>query len=265
LEQKHNEAIAAQALDHAGKFQEAVKAAEAIKVELDSKVKKLEDELATNGKEVSALKADAEKVIHTLADLQTSLSTKAKELTAAHDSIADLKLKLTTLEESLEAGKERERELLVNWEKEKTAHANAKDAFGEHKKVLQLWTDRLVDVAERLAAQMIIMDKQSYSFTIDNHESTSAKLTLFFESILEALKKHHEERSAQFTSESCKLCEDVLSKVLVKIAYQNPDVDLSKAFKSLPKGVDTKAAKELVAPLVSKVSQILRTEGQRKD
>jgi hypothetical protein len=109
------------------------------------------------------------------------------------------------------------------------------------------------------------MDKESYSFTVGNHESTSARLTLFFKSILKALEKHHEGRATQVASESRKLCEGVLSKVLVKIAYRYPDVDLSKAFKNLPKGADTKAAEELVAPLVNKVSQIPRSEDQRKD
>jgi phage shock protein A len=71
-----------------------------------------------------ALKADMKKVAHTMVDLQTSLSTKNQELTNAKNSVADLKLRLATLEKDLEAGKEREKNLLLNWNNEKASPAN---------------------------------------------------------------------------------------------------------------------------------------------
>jgi hypothetical protein len=83
--------------------------------------------------------------------------------------------------------------------------------------------------------------------------------------LIEALEKYPGERSANFAGESRKFCSDVLSKVLVKIAYRNPGSDISKAFKSLPTGADTKDAEGLIAPIISKVQQIPRTEGNRKD
>jgi hypothetical protein len=183
----------------------------------------------------------------------------------ANNSIADLKSKLATLEKDLEVGREKERELLVSWEKEKAAHADAATTFDEHKKALDLWTGHLVDVTERVTAQVTMMDKENHSFTIGEHDSTSASLTLFFEGLLEVLKKHHEKRSANFASESRKFCSDVVSKMLIKIICRNPGIDVSKAFKSLPPGTDTTAAEEAIAPLISKIHQVPRTEGDRKD
>lgn len=74
LEQKHKEAIESQAVNHASKIQEAgnaVEGAEGAKTKLEGKVKKLEEEIAFNNKEVLAVKADREKTTHTLVELQT--------------------------------------------------------------------------------------------------------------------------------------------------------------------------------------------------
>jgi hypothetical protein len=63
------------------------------------------------------------------------------------------------------------------------------------------------------------------------------------------------------TNESRRLCRDVLFKMLRKVVYRNPSIDLSKVFVSLPKGADTKAIDVLVAPITDRVSQIPREEG----
>ena len=49
------------------------------------------------------------------------------------------------------------------------------------------------------------------------------------------------------------------------MAYRNPGVDFSKILKSLPKDVDVKALQQLVAPIVDRVGQVKRVEGDRRD
>nr|XP_020173132.1 myosin-14-like [Aegilops tauschii subsp. strangulata] len=110
LEQEHKKALDGLVLDHAGKMKEAVDAAEAVeaaKSELAGKVDKLEEDLENHDKEISKLKSDREKTMYTLAEFQTTISDKTQQLSSANDSIADLKLKLTTLEESLEGSRGR--------------------------------------------------------------------------------------------------------------------------------------------------------------
>jgi hypothetical protein len=53
--------------------------------------------------------------------------------------------------------------------------------------------------------------------------------------------------------------------LLVKIAYRNPGVDFTNIFKSLPKDYDTTHLEELVAPIVDRVNQVKRIEGQHRD
>lgn len=65
----------------------AAEAAEVFKNELEGKVKSLKADLAVINKEVWVLKVDREKTACTLAELQTSVSTKNQELTKANDVI----------------------------------------------------------------------------------------------------------------------------------------------------------------------------------
>ena len=106
------------------------------------------------------------------------------------------------------------------------------------------------------------MDKEEHPFIVGEHDSRSASLSLFFDGLLEILKKHHEKRSTSFANESWKFCIGLISKMLVKIICRNPDVDVSKA---LPPGTDTIAAERAIIPLIDKINQILRTEGDRRD
>ena len=57
----------------------------------------------------------------------------------------------------------------------------------------------------------------------------------------------------------------VLQKVLVKVAFRNPGLNLTNVLKSLPPDADLEALKPLVAPIVDKVSEIKRVEGDRVD
>ena len=63
------------------------------------------EELAASKKEISRLKESVEKAVHTLAKLQTSMSSKTQGLQIASEAKADLKLKLPTLEETIETAK----------------------------------------------------------------------------------------------------------------------------------------------------------------
>jgi DNA repair ATPase RecN len=81
LEQKHKEALKALTVDHASKLKEtidAIEAAEAAKNELSNKVKKLEADLEEHSKELSTLKGDREKTLHSLAEMQIAISDKTK-------------------------------------------------------------------------------------------------------------------------------------------------------------------------------------------
>ena len=81
MEQEHKKALDALVLDHAGKLKEAVdttETAKAAKRKLADKVKKLEADLAEDGKDLSTLKDDREKTLYSLAEMQTTISDKTK-------------------------------------------------------------------------------------------------------------------------------------------------------------------------------------------
>jgi hypothetical protein len=95
--------------------------------------------------------------------------------------------------------------------------------------------------------------------------STSARLTMFFESIVDALKQIQTNRSTSLAEEARKLCQAILFKVLIKVGYRNPGTNFTNVLASLSKDADTKAIEEAVMPIVTKVSQVKKIEGQRRD
>jgi hypothetical protein len=105
------------------------------------------------------------------------------------------------------------------------------------------------------------MDMKSWSFTVNDKETASSRLTKFFNGLIEALNTYHEDRSASFANESRKFVRDVLYKVLTKVVYRNPNVDLSGAFKSLPEDNDITVIDKVVAPIVDKVLKVRRIQG----
>jgi hypothetical protein len=94
---------------------------------------------------------------------------------------------------------------------------------------------------------------------------TSAKLAVFFDGVVDALKQLQVDHRAQLADESRRLCQGVLQRLLVKIAYRNPGVDFTKIFKRLPKGFDPAPLEALVAPVVDRVNQIQRVESEHRD
>lgn len=267
LEQKHKEALEALAADHVGKLKEAVDAAgaaEAAKNELEQKVKKLEVDFEDHDK-LSTLKAEREKTLYSLAEMQTAMSDKIKQLSSANDSIADSRLKLTTLKETLETVRARERVLIKDLQNEKNLLKSAAAIYNDFEKGVKIWTECLVDVAERLAAQLSSMGLQNFRYSSDERVSPSAKLTMFFEGMIDALKVLHSDRATHLVNESRKLCRAVLRKVLIKVVHKNPGINLTNVLDTLPKDVDLKPLEELVAPIVDKVGQVKRVEGERRD
>jgi hypothetical protein len=226
-------------------------------------VEKLEAELEKHRKEVSTLKSDRDKTVYTLVELQVTISDKTKLLSEANDSIADLKLKLTTLEESLKGSRAREKTLAKDLKDEKLLLASAAATHNDFVEGVNLWTKCLIDAAEGLTMQLSIMGMLNFRFSHDRGISESAMLTMFFEAVLEALNLLHSNRATQLANESHKLCRGVLLKVLTKVAYRNPSLDLGQD--SLPMDADRRALEELVAPIVSMVDQVKRVEGQRRD
>jgi hypothetical protein len=224
-------------------------------------VNKLKGDLAGNNKEIEALTDEAQKAAHTLGELQMQLTSKSQDLNMAAKAVEDLKAKLATLEKDLESTKEKEIILTEKLKTEETLREDAKNKFTQQQEVLSLWTNTLVNIAEGITTQLAIMDMKSWSFTVNDKEATSARLTKFFDGLIDALKTYHEDRSASFTNESRKFSRDVLYKVLLKVAYRNPDVDLSGAFKSLPQNTDVIATDKIVAPIADKVLLVPRHQG----
>ena len=109
------------------------------------------------------------------------------------------------------------------------------------------------------------MGMPNFMFSHDRGISESAKLTMLFEAVLEALNLLHSNRATQLANESRKLCRGVLLKVLTKVAYWNPNLDFTNMLESLPEDADHKALAELIAPIVNRVDQVKRVEGQRRD
>src|SRR3954469_18392809 len=99
----------------------------------------------------------------------------------------------------------------------------------------------------------------------DENLQSPAKLTLFFKGVAMALKTLRARIPTQLVDQLRKICAGALQKVLVKVAIRNPGLNLTNVLRSLPAEVDLEALKDLVAPIVDKVSGIKRVEGDRVD
>ena len=55
-----------------------------------------------------------------------------------------------------------------------------------------------------------------------------------------------------------------MTKVLTKVAHWYPDLNFDTALESLPEGTDL-APLERIKPIISRVGEIQRVEGQRRD
>jgi chromosome segregation ATPase len=267
-EQEFKEKIAALAKDYAGKLKEATDAAAAAEVtrkEMEEKAAKLEADLKANGERLSTLESERAKVTHTLAEMQTTIANKTELLAAANSSIEDLTLKLSTLTGTLEGAKKREEILAKELQKEKDLLQSAATAQNKFRDNVELFTDRLADAAADIDKELTTLELQGFGYPTDENMQTSAKLALFFDGVAKALKQLQENHRTKLANESRKLCQGVLRRLLVKIAYRNPGVDFTNIFKKLPKGYDTTPLEALVAPIVDRVGQVQRVEGEYRD
>ena len=56
-----------------------------------------------------------------------------------------------------------------------------------------------------------------------------------------------------------------MTKVLTKVAHWNPNLDFNAALESLPEDADLATLKEHINPIISRIGEIKRVEGQRRD
>ena len=106
---------------------------------------------------------------------------------------------------------------------------------------------------------------EGFGYSSDENLQPSAKLTLFFKGVAAALQQLRERIPKQLADESCSICAGVLEKVLVKVAFRNLGLNLTNVLRSLLPDADLEALKALVAPIVDKVSEIKRVEGDCVD
>ena len=95
--------------------------------------------------------------------------------------------------------------------------------------------------------------------------SPNARLTLFFEGVLEALEQLRSSRVTHLANEARKLCRGALTKVLTKVAFWNLGVDFANALESLLEDADLTTLEERIEPIISCVDGVKRLEGQRRD
>lgn len=96
---------------------------------MEIQIKDLNDKLTASNLEITRLKKEMDNNIDTLARLQTGASAKIKELNKANDSIADLKLKLSTLEGQLEVAGGQRKVLMAEQEKVKVSLTDTEHSF----------------------------------------------------------------------------------------------------------------------------------------
>ena len=127
-----------------------------------------------------------------------------------------------------------------------------------------LWISRLVDVAGRITTKQAAMGMPNVRYALEPNVSPNAKLTLFFEGVLGALEQFHSNRTASLADEARKLCRGVMTKVLAKVAYWNPNLDFDAALESLREDADLAALEERIKPIISRVDGVRRIEGERR-
>ena len=154
-----------------------------------------------------------------LADAQAAVLGKAELLSKANDSINDLKLKLIGLEGMLSNVRAQEETLSQSLEIEKQLRKDDAAAHKEYVDGVNLWISRLVDVVGRLTTHLAIMGMPNVRYSHEPNVSPNARLTLFFEGVLEALERLHSNRAVYLANESQRLCRGALTKVLTEVVF----------------------------------------------
>ena len=105
------------------------------------------------------------------------------------------------------------------------------------------------------------MGMPKFRYSPEAGASPNAKLTLFFEGVLEALEQLRSNRVSSLANEAQRLCRVALTKVLTKVAYWNPNIDFDAALESLSEGVELAALEERIKPIISRDDGVWRIEG----
>ncbi|KAE8798098.1 40S ribosomal protein S19 [Hordeum vulgare] len=98
------------------------------------------------------------------------------------------------------------------------------------------------------------MDLQGPGYSPSPGVPSRVNLALFFGSLTDDLMRLQTGEAMWLVSEARRLCRNVLLKVLTKLAYRNPDLNLSMV--RLPKDVDPKPFEEKVMSIVDRVDQM---------
>ena len=264
----HEEDLAAREAALGGELKEAkaaAVAAEDAKKELAAKVERLEAAMKVSTEKVAALITEREKDAHTNAELQVNLSKRGDELKAAKDSIEDLELKVTTLKDSLDAARAQETKLKEELRKERTLVDSVNKASELFRQTIEVWTKDLVSSASNIDQELLALKVEHLIYSPDPDLPHSARLSLFFRGVAPALAGLRNRIPAQLAEESRLLCAGTLERVLTKIVYRNPGINLTNVLRSLPADADTEALKEQVGHIIAKVAKLGRKEGDRVD
>ena len=106
---------------------------------------------------------------------------------------------------------------------------------------------------------------EDLGYPSDENLQPSAKLVLFFKGVATTLQRLRERIPKKLADESRKICAGALQKVLVKVAFRNPGLNLTNVLRKLPADADLDALKALVAPIVDRVNEVKRVDGGRVD
>ena len=216
--------------------------------------------------DAAAVAEAAKKELETkVAQLEADLAEKGKELSAAKDSNANLELKLTALTKTLDGAKKQEAALREEIKADKALLESVATTQNAFRETVEHWTESLVNAATDIDKELAQLGMEDLGYPSDENLQPSAKLVLFFKGVATALQRLRERIPKQLADESRKICAGALQKVLVKVAFRNPGLNLTNVLKTLPPDADLEALKTLVAPIVDKVSGIKRIEGDRID
>ena len=84
-----------------------------------------------------------------------------------------------------------------------------------------------MNVAAAIDGELAQLGMEELGYSSDEHLQPSAKLSLFFKGVATALQRLREKIPKQLADKSHRICAGVLQKVLVKVAFRNPGLNLT--------------------------------------
>ena len=186
-------------------------------------------------RDAAAAAEAAKKVLELkVAQLEADRKAYGEELSAAKDSNAALESKLAALTKALDGAKEQEAALKKEIEADKALLASATVTQNTFRETVEHWTEGLVNAAADIDRELAQLGAEYLGYSSDENLHPSAKLTLFFRGMATALQQLRERIPKQLADESRKLCGGALQKVLVKVAFRNPGLNLTNVLRTLP-------------------------------